>query len=144
MSLLALMVLLLTVSCDPLVGGVGEWDGEQIPLVTDVVCDISPGSRAYEIHSFTTDAAGDYRITVSDFSAEASLLWYLFASESDAEDYLRDTDLPNLVIAEGNVVGENPQTALAEGLSGDTTYYLGIQDFSGVGSDYTINVAAAD
>jgi len=145
------MVLVLTVSCDLLVGGDDDptgddnaWDGGQIPLGTDVVYDISPGLGAYEIHSFTTDAAGDYRITVSDFSSEASILWYLFASKEDAEDYLQDTNLPDLVIADGNLVGENPQTALAAGLSGNTTYYLGIEDFSGNGSDYTVNVAAAD
>jgi hypothetical protein len=149
MLLPALLLLVLTVSCDSLVGGDDEaagdeWDGGRIPLGTDVDYRISAGNGAYEIHSFTTDGAGDYRITVSDFSSEASLLWYLFASKEDAENYLQDTDLPDLVIADGNIVDENPQTALAAGLSGETTYYLGIEDFSGNGSDYRVNVSAAD
>lgn len=100
-----------------------------------------------EIHRFTTDGAGDYRITVSNFSDDASLLWYLFGSEQNAVDYFRGTNLPGLVIADGNVVGENPQVARTGDLSGDTTYYLGIESFRGamgVGSDYTVNVSAAD
>lgn len=146
----ALMVLVLTVSCDSLLGGEDDpggddaWDGGRIPLGTDVGYRISPGSGAYEIHTFATDAAGDYEITVSNFSDEASLLWYLFESEQNAEDYFGGTNLPNLVIAQGAEVDTNPQTARTGDLTGTTTYYLGIQDFRDVGSDYTVNVSVAD
>ncbi len=149
-SLLVVLVLVLMVSCDSLFGSDDDsgsddvWDGGQIPLGADVDYRISAGEGAYEIHRFTTDSAGDYRITVSNFSDDASLLWYLFESEQNAVDYFRGTNLDGLVIAQGAEVVTNPQIARTGDLSGDTTYYLGIQDFEEVGSDYTVNVSAAN
>lgn len=153
------LVLAVLVGCSSNGSGGGGGNGggsSSVELGTDTSDSVSDTEP--DLITFTTEGSGDYVITLSDFSADSDLDWYLFEDESDANAYvsaLNDLyanpqnanlqavfDAALTSIAVGDDITD-PEVGTATALASNSVYFLVVEDVNQVGSSYTLNISAA-